>query len=222
MDFVKNALAIRESAFDQGAKFRQTMGQNMAGNALAAGDTRGAANALFSTGQLDAGETVQRRQEDRQSRATARQFETEDRALQTIDRGFAMEDREQAQAAQQQEMRLEAMTRAATFLQRVPPGQRAQVLQNQVIPMFGQIGIDTKVFGNLTENDLSDQGLMLFDQQLEQERAKLVTLSQGQQLFSVKPDGSVEQVASVAPRPQGRATVVIGGGGFDPDAIEWD
>jgi hypothetical protein len=160
MSIFQNALAARKQGFDAVGEFRSTMGQNRAGNALAAGDTQGAANALYSTGQLDAGEIVQQRQESRQDRATQRQYVAEDRQVEA-------EDRQTAQQAEQAKMRGMAMIKAAEALKGVAPGQRAEALNTRVAPMMQRLGIDTSVFQGLSEDDLSDQGLGLFISQVE-------------------------------------------------------
>lgn len=201
MSIMQNALAARQAGFDEVGKFRQTLGQNMAGNALAAGDSRGAANALFSTGQLDAGEIVQQRQEGRQQRQQANQWATE--------------DRQAGQDKQAQEMRAMAMVQAGKALQGIPMEQRLEVLNTRVAPMFQRIGIPTDVFQGMTPEDLSDESLSMFVNQVERE-LEIVKGSDGS--FSAVDKRTGEMVSQyVAPRyqtvGQGQSLVEIGGGG---------
>lgn len=214
MSIMQNALAARQSGFDEVGKFRQTLGQNMAGNALAAGDSRGAANALFSTGQLDAGEIVQQRQEGRQQRQQANQWATE--------------DRQAGQDKQAQEMRAMAMVQAGKALQGIPMEQRLEVLNTRVAPMFQRIGIPTDVFQSMTPEDLSDQSLAMFVNQVERE-LEIVKGSDGS--FSAVDKRTGEMVNQYqAPRyqtvGQGQSLVEIGGGGqgggqaITPDMVQ--
>lgn len=200
MSIMQNALAARQAGFDEVGKFRQTLGQNMAGNALAAGDSRGAANALFSTGQLDAGEIVQQRQEGRQQRQQANQF--------------ALEDRQAGQDKQAQEMRAMAMVRAAQALQQVPPEQRLEALNTRVAPMFQRLQIPTDVFQGMTAEDLSDESLSMFVNQVEQE-LEIVRGSDGSyRVLDMRQGGKAIQDYR-APRyqaiGQGQSLVEIGG-----------
>lgn len=196
----QNALAARQQGYDQVADFRADQGRMRAGNALAMGQPREAANALYKAGELDAGEIVLQRGEARQMRQQAQQT--------------AMQEQEAAQAKEAAQMRGMALVRAAQALRAIPAGQRAQALQTRVAPMLGRLGMDTSAFEGLTEEDLSDQGLDLFAGQVQRE-LEIVKGPDGS--FSAVDKGTGEIVNQYqAPRYQalspGQSLVEIGGG----------
>lgn len=122
MEMVNPLAAFREGWQTSQGIF-DTRNQRLAGNALAAGDYQGGANALLQGGMLDEGMQVQAYdQKNRQAQAE------QQRAAQ-----------EQARAVQAQH--LKTLLQGAQSLRQLPPEARRQAYEAQVKPLLLQMGL---------------------------------------------------------------------------------
>lgn len=133
----------QNAAMDSVDRFTRQRASKRAGQAMARGDYQAGANEFYDAGHLDAGSEVQ-------------------------NYGQAQEDRSATQAAtaraQQQDQikqRAELLSQVASGLKTVPMGQRKAQL-DAISPVFTKVGLDTSMFGQLTEDDLTDAALDTF------------------------------------------------------------
>ena len=183
----------------QGMMNRRT--QMQAGRAYAGGDRQGAARMLAHGGNLDGARTLENDIQGDEDRAYTRQRQ-------------GMADERQAgqdeRAASQR--KVEVLTKIAQGLKGVPAGQRAGALQ-RAMPVFEQVGMDPAMFGNLTEDQLSDEQLDMFSGELGKQW-QVINLGNGGFGFYNNRSGEFKTIREPDPRP-----VVIGNGGMavDPD-----
>lgn len=129
--------------YAQGQGMAQDFATQRAGNALAQGNYGGAAKALYGSGQLQDGNTVQGWGEDRQD---------------------AQAKAQKAQAAE----KLTFLKDAASNLARIPEQGRRQALSGMG-QMFQSLGIPAEAIQQLGNADLSDQALQMFVGQVDKE-----------------------------------------------------
>lgn len=142
--------SARQASYDGLNQVRQDRGRMQAGQALQAGDYKGAAGALYGAGDLQAGMQVQQGQEHQQ------------------DRQMEMAQQQQKLAAQQAAQKAEQMKRMALALRDVPPEQRAQVFQTQVGPALIQLGMKPEDL-NGAEDHLDDASLGVFAGEMDKQ-----------------------------------------------------
>jgi len=148
-DIMGNALA----AFDAG---RQTAATRRAGNALASGDTGGAANALYGAGMLNEGAAVQDRQ-----RTMQRQDMQDQRAT--------VQDQRQTQLfdAQTKERLRGDVLREAKALRMAPEEMRAPMYEQRAAPILREIGVpDDQIRQVLLDGKLTNEELDMFITQM--------------------------------------------------------
>lgn len=181
-----NPLAAFRDAYGTLEGMAQDRTRRFAGNALAQGDYQGAQGALYGRGMLEEGSGVQRMQ-------------------------MGMEDRQRGQQAAQAEgdkeaavERLGVLSRATAALRRLPPDQRPQMLQSQILPLLRQMpGFDEELLGMVAGSDLSDETLDGFAAALGQEEQKLQVVPRGGGGYDVLDMGTGDPVRSVEPQEQG-------------------
>lgn len=163
----RNIFAEGMNAFDQAYDRTQAIGDQVqrrrAGAKLATGDRQGAAATFAERGMID----------------EARQMQRDDLMMQDREAAMAA-DEQQAQFAAAKE-RADVLTKVAGGLKTVPAGQRMQALA-QVYPLFQKIGLDTAIFDQLSEDQLTDQALDLFTGEVRQQ-VEQFTLSPGAKRF---------------------------------------
>lgn len=174
-----------DRSYDRTEAMRQQRTRNTAGRRLAGGDREGAIQAFGEGGEVEAVRGLQRDQ-------------------MAEDAGRAEQD------AAMVKQRAELMTRVAQGLKQVPAGQRKQAL-DQVAPIFGKVGVDPSIFGQLTEEELSDQSLDMFTGNLAKE-VEQFTLPPGSKRY----DASGRLIAEAPFAPQfrtvgeGQSLVAVG------------
>ena len=167
----------QNAAMDSVDRFTRQRASKRAGQAMARGDYQAGANEFYDAGHLDAGSEVQ-------------------------NYGQAQEDRSATQAAtaraQQQDQikqRAELLSQVASGLKTVPMGQRKAQL-DAISPVFTKVGLDTEMFGQLTEDDLTDAALDTFTGAVAKE-VEQYTLSPGSKRYDAK--GNLIAEAPFAP-----------------------
>lgn len=151
-----NPLAAFSDTYGMLEGMAQDRAKRQAGNALAQGDYQGASGALLGRGMLDEGMGVQRMQQGQQDRMAEQQRQ--------------LSEQEKAAAGE----KVTFLTRAAQTLRGLPPEQRGQVLQSQIIPAMQNLpGFDPQMLAELAGTDTSDQTLDTFLQALGAEAEKL-------------------------------------------------
>lgn len=143
-----NAYQQAESSVLDGTdRFMRDRANYRAGQAMTRGDRKAAAAEYYGAGMLPEGSGV----------------EAYDRNLAAVDEDRAAA-RQAADTKRQNELikeRASLLSQVAQGLKTVPTGQRKQQL-DAISPIFQKVGLDTSMFSQLTENDLSDASLDTF------------------------------------------------------------
>lgn len=181
-----NAFNQFASGFEEGNAMVEQFAKQRAGNALAAGDYGGAANALYRSGQLDAGSQVQGLGEAHHKQEIADRITFFKQAAGAISQ--IPDDGTQT--------------------------ARKVALQH-LTPTFKAMGIDDGTIGQLQQTDLSDASLRAFGASLDKEAFTLSQgqtrfSSQGHAIASVAPEQKYVTLA------EGAKAVPIPGTGATP------
>jgi hypothetical protein len=187
-----NYFAQGMNAFDDQTQrlnqFAQSRASKEAGQAIAAGDYAGGANAFNRAGMVEQGHNVladQQVLEDRQRKA---QDDVADRA-------------QRAKAIQ-----IEGLSKITEALQAVPEGQREPWLKAQ-LPLIQQLGLPADQFASLDESHLADASLGPWKAMLGKAQADY-TLGEGQRRFS---GATGKVIGEGAPKPQEYLVLPEGG-----------
>lgn len=165
--------SAQRSALDSQDRFQETRARNMAGKKLATRDYAGAASELYSGGQIEAGADVQ-------------------------NFGAAQESNARKVNAEQVKERASLLMQVSKGLKEVPAGQRKAQL-DRISPVFQKVGLDATMFGQLTEQDLTDEALDVFAGSVAKE-VEFIKSSDGSYTAASKATG-LPQFQYRAPRP---------------------
>lgn len=190
-DTADNAFA---NGYDRVSKSRSDRARLRAGQAMALGDTQGAAGELFQGGELDAGRTLQNDQRQQEQQAYERQRQdTQDTAA-------------------KQQRTLGFMKDAATALLEVPPEERANAYRNSIAPHLVRMGLDQQAVEEAAQH-LDDASLRAFGGQIDQH---LQVINRGSGGYDVVDTRTGKAVRSVAPDPR-IVSVANGATLYDPE-----
>lgn len=150
-----NAYQQAESSVLDGTdRFMRSRANYQAGQAMTRGDRKAAAAAYYDAGMLPEGSGV----------------EAYDRNLAAAEEDRASA-RQTADTKRQNDLikeRASLLSQVARGLKEVPVGQRKRQL-DAISPIFQKVGLDTSMFGQLTEDDLSDASLDTFTGAVDRE-----------------------------------------------------
>lgn len=142
------------SVLDGTDRFMRSRANYQAGQAMTRGDRKAAAAAYYDAGMLPEGSGV----------------EAYDRNLAAAEEDRASA-RQTADTKRQNDLikeRASLLSQVAQGLKEVPVGQRKRQL-DAISPIFQKVGLDTSMFGQLTEDDLSDASLDTFTGAVDRE-----------------------------------------------------
>lgn len=183
----KDIIAGGEAAAERGwngvdAIYKARAGRQ-AGRALASGDRQGAMDALGGEGQVDAVRTLQNDADADRQQAYANQ------------RQGRMD--QQATASKESERKVGVLKDVANGLKQVPAGQRMQALQH-AMPLFEHVGVDPSIFGQLTEDQLTDAALDMFSGEIDKQYQQMFQNEGG--IYGARSDGTVDQLQEFEPK----------------------
>jgi hypothetical protein len=170
-----------------------------AGPKIAQGDYQGAAADFGAQGMPDEARTLMG-----DARGVEQQQYQRGRDATQDQRRSAEFDLEQAKE------RLSVLKTVTAGLRGVPQGQRKAQL-DRIMPVFEQLKIDTKPFSSLTEADLTDQNLGVFDGQLDEQWQVIATQGGGVEAINKRnPRESIEVRKPDKPVVLGNGATLMG------------
>jgi len=197
MNILSDAINARQAGFDEAQNLRDRYTRNRTGAAMASGNLDQAAETAYRGGDLQLGSAVQGMQRQAQDRASEQDAASK------------------AAEAEHQKQLYASMVKIGTGLKSVPPGQRAQKLQ-QLEPWFQSVGMGEagKQIASLPEDQLTDENIDVFTGQMEK-AAEQFTLTPGSKRYDA--EGNLVAEAPFAPQyktvGEGQSLVAVGADG---------
>jgi len=187
--------------YERGRQIRQDRAMMQAGNALAGGDYKAGANALYGGGMIEQGSGLE-------------------------DRGNALATRQAEVAAKQRTIDDQSILQGATAIRQLPPAQRRMAYEQIVKPRLAQEIGDTpegrRMLEMFDQSDWQDGSIdtfiATFGGEVEKRKYQIITPGNGQRPYAVEQDnpGSFQYVGPEVTGPQGEWKEVGGNLWFFP------